>query len=221
MKNEPSNLHDDIGERIDLAEYRIAVAAREGGISEFAPRLAAVLADFAGTYITERIYEEAGRLRPTYEPVVQQYVRIYQLEPPDEVWRNLYPPRVGQPGHDTLLRLYDVLGDFWTQLHAERQALRKLSAEYRKKLKAILKWAPVFKKEYIGTDDGKQEMRPFNASAKFFLAVAKLFDPAYTASNCNAVVDRAKNQRRKAGGRKNLNDRRRRAAERFRRKSTK
>lgn len=218
MKDEPSSLHDDIGERIDLSSDRIAAAAREGGIAQFAPRLAAALEQFSSTYITERIYEEARGLRETYEPVVQEYVSTHKLEPPDQVWGNLFPPRVGTPGHDTLLMLYDVLCDFWMQLHAERQALRNLSAENRRKFNVILKWAPVFKKDYID-DDGKEEMRPFNASAKLFLAVAKLFDPVYTARQCNAVVDRAKNRRRTAGGRERLKDRRRTAAKRFRRKA--
>jgi hypothetical protein len=218
MTNEPSNLHDDIGERIDLSEQRIAAAAREGGIPEFAPRLYAVLSEFLGTYVTERVYEEARGLRQTYEPVVKEYVSTHKLEPPGEVWKNLFPPRVGQPGHDTLFLLFDVLGSFWMELHTERRALRNLSAENRKKLGVILKWAPVFKKDYVG-EDGREEMRPFNASARLFLAVAQLFDPAYTARKCNSVLDRAKNRRRNVGGMEKLKDRRRSAAERSRRNS--
>lgn len=214
-RNDPSDLHDDVGGRIDLSADRILEAASQAGISQHADRIAATLSDFQGTYITERIYEEARALHKTYEAVAEDFATSHGLEKPGQVWNSLFPPRAGQGGSDALLSLYDALEVLWTEIRSERKAVERTKGG-KQRSKTMLTWAPVFKKEYVGTEDGKMEMRPFNESAKFFLAVARLFDRSYSASNCNAVVDRAKNRRRSREGQDRLKERRRIAAQRSR-----
>src|SRR5262249_45709992 len=129
---------------------------------------------------------------------------------------------------------YDALDEFWMQLRSEsKQACEarsdarnhpfvrknKTAKRGKQKTKKLLKWAPVFKKEYIGTDDGRKKMQPQNATARFFLAVARLFDPASSASNCYSVVDRVKNERRTPKGLAGLKERRRRASHKNRNKA--
>jgi hypothetical protein len=232
-------MHEQIGGRIDLSGEPIAAALREGGILDLAEqipdlkeRLTDVLENFSGTYVTERIYEETRRLRKIYEADIEETARTNGF--PD-VWEDLFPPQSGQVGHDSLRRLYDVLHEFWMQLRADlnkkasearsdarNQPLvrkKKTAKRGKPKTKKPLKWAPVFKKDYVGTDDGRQETQPDNATARFFLAVARLFDPAYSASNCYSVVDRVKNERRSPKGLAALKERRRQAGRKNRGKA--
>jgi hypothetical protein len=93
---------------------------------------------------------------------------------------------------------------------------KKIAKRGKPKTKKLLKWAPVFKKDYV---DGRGKKQPDNATARFCLAVARLFDPAYSASNCYSVVDRVKNERRSPKGLAALKERRRRAGRKHRAKA--
>jgi hypothetical protein len=159
-------------------------------------------------------------LRETYETVAEDFAASQGLEERGKVWNSLFPPRAGQGGSDALLCLYDTLEVIWTDIRSERKSAVGRTKGGKQRSKAMLTWAPVFKKEYVGTDDERMEMRPFNESAEFFLAVARLFDRSYSASNCNAVVDRAKNRRRSPKGQDRLRERRRIAAQRSRSKAS-
>jgi hypothetical protein len=230
-KPETPCLHDEIVARINLSRERVAAAACEGGIPEFAERLAEALDKFHGTYVTERIYEEASRLRAIYKADIEEAAR---MNGSPDVWEDLFPPRFGQTGHDSLRMLYDVLKEFWMQLRSElKQKTYEAQSDVRNqpfvrknkapklggpKAKKMLTWAPVFKKDYVG-DDGREEKRPQNATGRLFLAVAQLFDPAYSSRNCYSVVERVKDEKRSPKGFAGKRERGRRAARKSRSKA--
>jgi hypothetical protein len=214
-KSDPIDLSEQIWERINLEGSRIALAAREGGIPEYAEQLARFLEDSHHSYHGRRLYEEVRSLRETYQ-------HMFAPDPEkgfDWSWEELFPPQPGQPPHEALLELYWDLRLFWEELPTKSVVSKRARG----------RWAPVFRKDWIDMKSSKtkysdemefrEAMIPKNGPAKLFLAVAQLFDYSYTASNCRSVVDRVKNLRRSPDGKAKLRERRRRAAARFRAKN--
>jgi hypothetical protein len=219
-RSNPIDLHEQISERINLEDSRIVLAAREAGIPEHAEKLASWLKDFYWVYFNSRVAEEARGLREIYEhmPVSEEWACDGDGGWPS--WDEIFPPQVGQPGHESLLDLYWRLALFWEELPPRLVESKRARG----------RWAPVFRKDWVETKPSKkikhsdeiefrEEMTPKNAPAKLFLAVAQLFDRSYSASNCYSVVDRVKNLRRSPETIAKLRERRRRAAARHRAKN--
>jgi hypothetical protein len=221
-RSDPIDLHEQISERINLESSKIALAAAEAGIPEYAEKLDSFLKDRYWSCFNSRVAEEARWERETYEhvPVSEEYAGICDdYERPS--WEELFPHQVGQPGHETLLEIYYMLALFWEELPP-----KSVGSKGRRG-----RWAPVFRKEWVETKSSKkikhsdevefrEEMTPKNGPAKLFLAVARLVDRSYTASRCCSVVDRVKNSRRSPEGMAKLRERRRRAAARHRAKKS-
>jgi hypothetical protein len=238
-ENNPISLEDQLRDRMNLTSDAIRAAARDGQIEEHADQLAALVKGLEFTYVQDRIYEEARGLRARYEMVKpsEEWAEFYDNDDggwPEGTWDELFPPRPGVQGHDTLLMIHDCLSEFWIGLPPEtnsqpRRQSQTSSRQIAKTRKRSSRWAPAFKWDWMERKTDKRakqsepqlrkELIPKNPAAKLFLAVAKLFDRFYTAKNCRSVVDRAKNRRRRRDGLANLRERRRRAAERFRKKN--
>jgi hypothetical protein len=77
----------------------------------------------------------------------------------------------GRPQQDALLQVFYMVGQWWD----------KLPARHGKRVK----WRPRFYRE-----DGAA--LPQNDMAELLLVVARACHPAYTATNCSAVADRAR-----------------------------
>jgi hypothetical protein len=218
-RSEPFDLHQQICDRIKLDRPKIEAAAREAEIREYTEQLISSLESFKHTYHQSRIYEELRCWREIYEnrSVGEEYADTCGGDHGLGSWDDLYPPQVGGPAHDALLDLFWWLALFWDELPPKSPVSKKARG----------RWAPVFKKDWIEAKSSKSadeaEFRektvPRNRTAKLFLAVAQLFDPRYTASNCGSVVNRVKDLRRSPGGKAKLRERRRRAAARSRAKN--
>jgi hypothetical protein len=239
-KNVPVSLEDQLRERMNLKSDAIRAAVCDGQIDEHEELLASLVKELEFSYVQDRIYEEARNLRDTYEHVTpsEEWAEAYENDDggwPEGAWDDIFPPRQGQQGHDTLLMIHDRLAEFWEGLPPDtdsqpRKGNRTSARKVAKARKRSSRWAPTFKWDWVERKTDKRakpseprirkELVPHNPAAKLFVAVAKLFDRYYTTKNCRAVVDRAKNRRRSPEGIAKLRERRRRAAEKFRTKNT-
>ncbi len=239
IENNPISLEDQLRDRMNLTCEAICAAARDGQIEEHADLLIALVNGLEFTYVQDRIYEEARGLRATYEKIQpsEDWGELYENDDggwPEGTWDELFPPRRGTQGHDTLLMIHDRLSEFWlglppaTNSQPRRQG-HSSSRQIAKTRKRSSRWSPAFRWDWVErkTDkranqseyQSRKEVIPYNPAATLFLAVAKLFDRFYTSKNCRSVVDRAKNRRRGPDGLAKLRERRRRAAEKSRKKN--
>jgi hypothetical protein len=241
---EPIPLEEQLRGRMNLTSEAIAAAARDGEVEQYEALLTSLLRGFEHDYIQSRLQEEARALRETYEHVSpsEEWAPFYENDNGGwrkGIWDELFPPRRGQQGHDTLLIIYDLLREFWEQLPADTRAdsrgqMRTHRATARNgagRRKRSARWAPTFKLDWVEKETaaklarqssegaGREELTAHNPSARLLLGVAKIFDRFYSARNCAAVVDRAKNLRRSPEGKAKLVERRRRAATKFRAKN--
>jgi hypothetical protein len=237
-RNDPISLEDQLRDRMNLNSEAIRAAARDGQIAEHEELLANLVKGLEFTYVQDRVYEEARNLRDTYEHMIpsEEWAEVYENDDGgwrDDDWDFLFPPRRGQQGHETLLMIYDSLAEFWEDLPPDtnknsrpRKYNHTSARKIAKTRKRSSRWAPAFTWEWVERKTDKRasqsgpeirkELVPLNSAAKLFVAVAKLYDRFYTVKNCRAIVDRAKNRRRSPEGLARLRERRRKAAEKFR-----
>ena len=240
INDNPIYLEGQIRERMNLSPDAIRAAACDGQIERHVDQLISFVKVLEHTYVQDRVYDEARGLRATYENVKpsEEWAEAYRNDDGGwrkGIWNELFPPRRGAQGHDTLLMIYDCLSEFWLELppdipssprKREHSAVRRRVAANTRKRSS--RWAPVYKRDWVERKIDVRparsypnlilELIPANPAAKLFLSVAKLFDPSYTAKNCGATADRAKNLRRRPDGLAKLRERRRRAAAKFRAK---
>jgi hypothetical protein len=180
----------EIRKRIKLSSEAVTELAAAAGIGQFADELFAKLSGYE-YYVTDRMREIVSTQRKRYEGTPVSDPDDWWYDPDAKKrWEEAFPPKRGQPAHETLLEIYRLLYVFWNRLPPDPNKKRRE------------KWAPRFEKQFGSTV-------PCNNMGKLFLGVARLFDHSYSASNCLSVADRVKNLRRSPAGQARLRERKR------------
>src|SRR3954453_19388687 len=149
----------EIRKRVKLSFASVSEVAASAGLESFAHKLFEELSKFG--YVYGRLYEMLRTRRKQYDTripgVTGEWAEFYANgENGGWDWKADFPPKRGQPAHDTLLDMYQLLEIFW-------KCLPPPSTKKRRK-----KWSPRFERQEGITV-------PYNDMGILFLGVARLF----------------------------------------------
>ncbi|MBS0254015.1 MAG: hypothetical protein JSS36_02095 [Proteobacteria bacterium] len=185
-----SDLEDLIRARIRLGPDEVREVERLAGVFGMEAETAAMLEALANGYVNGRIAEEAKNARIPSDVDAEADAWGEHRKGGDgweaDDYRQLLKRSRGRPPNDPLLFVHDVLAAWWDDLPPPEGTDRRNV------------WRPEF-----DHDEDNSLTTPAGGQATLFLTVAKFLDKMNTASNCNAVADRARHRKRSPAARTN------------------